>query len=659
MGRKKEKRTKALTRSSDSSAGDGESRTDRGGKEKLPACKTTEEQKKKKTKGLGAKLLQLFACGATRNGDVVPAEKESVYTQPLTVAQIREHIDCKRLLSASKGLIVLERKVYSKTYSKSEEETTKDQKELELCYEHLEHEVFSVISESIVNYNPELLKQAVEAMIEQENENRKHLSKTGLPMVNSSRPREWKRVWLDTVKCSVEERMIKTEECLSEKMSVIAQCLLHLGKTFREDLTHVVTNVGQHYPKEYDVCNTYARFYFKSFSSHLSTFTDFELGDQDIYLILSWVESIYPNDILSSFSLRKDVNVDELRNLLPLQQVRELEYYYIINEETLAREWMQKSLEVEVKKWREEKEPEMLNDCFHSELPIDILQTIYSMKEQTDKISGDLSRLLMQRLRLLLSSFLLKSYKECFEEFKEKHKQHKYFKSVIIMNINSCQTFRENFEKLNQYTRNDILTSLSEMEDAGFEVLLQDLFQDLRLYFRQFSQKNGLCCYKTMQEIIKITKNYLPQLKMLKATCYQNLVERIHLHLVKEYIIRLMKKKVSQKNPDQQQSMANQILKNALLIEDCCSSHGSKATWLNPVIPSLAEIIKLQDTSAIQIEVASLARKYPDISKKHVAAILYIKGNLTNAEVRAIQDILDDCEKPTGSLPPPLFAYVH
>nr|XP_033808253.1 tumor necrosis factor alpha-induced protein 2 [Geotrypetes seraphini] len=659
LGGKKE-RIQELRMSKDSETGGCENSPNPGGKEaplsspaaepskKAPLPDSKKTGKQKKRRGV-EKILQLFACGAK---SAMSSEIETTIIQPavVTVTQIREHIAHGRLLSASKDLIVLEHKVYSKTYGKSESEAKKDQTELEELFQLLERDVFVIIEESIANSNPYLLQEAVEAITEQENEDKKYLPERVPPVGNNTRPRNWKTMWRSIVKCSVNKRMTHKGECSQDNMSAVAQHLLHLGKTFRKDLTHVVTCLRQHYTKDYDVCNTYAEVYFEIFCDHLRAFTTFELGDNDTYLILDWVENMYPNDILSHFSLETGVDVDKLRDILPSHSIRELEYNYIINAEALVKEQMHKSLELEVQTWKEEKEPEKLIDCFHSELPIDILQIIYNAKKQAGRLSGDLSRLLMQRLLPMLSDFL-KSYKESFEEFREKFTQHKYFKSIIMVNINSCQTFREDIEKLQTPICNDCLSILREIESAGFEVLLQDLFQNLKLYFRQFSQKNGLCSYKTMLDIIKTTQDYLSPLTMLKETCYKDVVERIHFHLVKEYIVRLMKKKVSKKNPDEQQSMASQILNNAQLIEDCCSSHGSKAAWLNPAIPTLAEIIKLQDISAIQIEVASLARKYPDINKKHVASVLYIKGNLTNAEVRVIQDILDHCERTADSCP--------
>lgn len=39
----------------------------------------------------------------------------------------------------------------------------------------------------------------------------------------------------------------------------------------------------------------------------------------------------------------------------------------------------------------------------------------------------------------------------------------------------------------------------------------------------------------------------------------------------------------------------------------------SQASWLDQVVPHLAEILQLEDTPSIQVEVGVLVRDYPDI----------------------------------------------
>lgn len=131
-------------------------------------------------------------------------------------------------------------------------------------------------------------------------------------------------------------------------------------------------------------------------------------------------------------------------------------------------------------------------------------------------------------------------------------------------------------------------------------------------------------------------------------------MELVHLHLVKEYIIRLSKPRLVLKSAEQQQQLAGHILANANLIQRFCTQNvspgspcpsaplqtplvptcafrardaflkkghlpltrpvlqGSPGTWLHQALPTLAEIIRLQDPSAIKIEVATYATSYPD-----------------------------------------------
>nr|KAF6503125.1 TNF alpha induced protein 2 [Molossus molossus] len=110
---------------------------------------------------------------------------------------------------------------------------------------------------------------------------------------------------------------------------------------------------------------------------------------------------------------------------------------------------------------------------------------------------------------------------------------------------------------------------------------------------------------------------------------------------VKEYIVRLSKRRLVLKTAEQQQQLARQVLANANLIQHFCTQSGSPATWLHQALPKLAEIIRLQDPSAIKIEVATYATWYPDFSKGHLSAILAIKGNLSSSEVKSIRSILD------------------
>ncbi|CAM5151945.1 unnamed protein product [Natator depressus] len=628
--------------------------------ESCPHSSECRDSPKKKKKGIKGKLKDAFSnfWGGQKIENLI--ENDGA----LTAEQIREHLESDHFFDATKQLIALEWALYSNLNGKSEEELSREQSEVESLYELLRCKVFSIIKNSIIlaPANPKLLRHAVYTIEEQEVEDEKYKSEKLPDKIVSYRPRKWREVWMDTVKQSVADRMkdIQRTSC-AENLSTTAHCLLHMGRTMKEDMTTVVECIKQHYHAQFNVCSTYAECYHSYFSSQLQQIADFELGDKDTYLLLTWVQNLYPNDIRKNSILVKELDEAKLGSLLPPKMIKQLEATYLYNEAASVKNWLAKSLEMEVKRWTEEKEPEKLDGRFHSELAIDVIQTIHGGQKRAAEITPELGNQLSIVLLVELSTFL-KSYKKALEEFKEKNKQHGYFKAMIIANINNCMNFRDHTEKTTtsaqDSTRLKILATLREIENSGYDELLQDLFLELKPIFRKFTQSKWLSCSETMDEIIQATSNHLSEFKTLLDPFYQGIMEKIHGHLVREYIVRLMKKKVSLKTPELQQNLSKLISAHASHLQSFCKEKGSEATWLDSALPKLAEIIILQDSSAIKIEVAILANTYPDISKKHLAAILYIKGNLPNSEVRSILSILDISTKSTTSCEP-LFSAIR
>ncbi|ELK01236.1 Tumor necrosis factor, alpha-induced protein 2 [Pteropus alecto] len=232
------------------------------------------------------------------------------------------------------------------------------------------------------------------------------------------------------------------------------------------------------------------------------------------------------------------------------------------------------------------------------------------------------------------------SYQRAFDDFLERCKQLKNYRVNIIANINNGLSFRTSVEQKWQSSQ-DLLGPLSELKGHGFDALLQSLFGDLKPLFKRFTQTRWAAPAQTLEAILFTVGERLPEFSELHDCFREELMELIHLHLVKEYIIRLSKRRVVLKTAEQQQQLARHILANADLIQRFCTQNGSPAAWLHQALPTLAEIIRLQDPSAIKIEVATYATCYPDFSKGHLSAILSIKGNLSNNEVKSIRSILD------------------
>lgn len=275
---------------------------------------------------------------------------------------------------------------------------------------------------------------------------------------------------------------------------------------------------------------------------------------------------------------------------------------------------MARALELESQRWAQDVAPQSLDGHCHSELAIDILQIISQGQTKAENITSDVGTQIKQLLLVELAA-LLRSYQCTFDEFLEKSKLLRNYRVNIMANINNCLFFRTSMEQRWQIPHdslNRLLEPLKDLKAHGFDTLLQSLFSDLKPLFKKFTQTRWAKPVETLEEIIATVSGSLPEFSELQDCFREELMEAVHLHLVKEYIIRLSKRRLVLKTAEQQQQLARHILANADAIQRFCTEKGSTATWLHHALPMIAEIIRLQDSSAIKIEVATYATWYPD-----------------------------------------------
>ncbi|CAM9332196.1 unnamed protein product, partial [Lampetra planeri] len=74
---------------------------------------------------------------------------------------------------------------------------------------------------------------------------------------------------------------------------------------------------------------------------------------------------------------------------------------------------------------------------------------------------------------------------------------------------------------------------------------------------------------------------------------------------------------------------------------------GSQEEWLKNVLPMIAGVLDLQDLPAIQMQVVSLGTAFPDLSEKHVSALLRLKTNLSKTDRSTVKAILSVTLKET------------
>ncbi|XP_072696136.1 tumor necrosis factor alpha-induced protein 2 isoform X1 [Canis lupus baileyi] len=625
------------------------------------------KKKKKKSKGL-ASMLSVFTKGRKKKGQPGSAEPEGdpgaqpEPSGPLpTAEELKAELERGRL-EAARPLLALERELAAAAAAggESAEELVRRQSKVEALYVLLREQVLGVLRRPL-DVAPERLRQALQVLAEQEREDRRAAA-AGAPggsALVAARPRRWLQLWRRAVAQAAQERLGARPAADAEGRSEAERAFLHMGRTMKEDLEAVVERLKPLSPADLDVVAAYAESYHEHFAAQLAAVAQFELCERDTYMLLLWVQNLYPNDIINSPKLAGDLQRVQLGSLLPPRQIRLLEATFLSNEVASVKELMARALELESQRWARDVAPQRLDSHYHSELAIDIIQIISQGQAKAESITLDLGVQIKNVLLLELAAFL-RSYQRAFDEFLERCKQLRNYRANVMANINNCLSFRTAMEQKWQILQDlpgHLMGPLSDLKSHGFDTLLQSLFGDLKPLFKRFTQTRWAAPAQTLGDIISTVGERLPEFSELHDCFQKELMEVVHLHLVKEYIIRLSKRSLVLKVVEQQRQLAEHILANAEVIQRFCTQNGSSATWLHHALPTLAEIIRLQDPSAIKIEVATYATRYPDFSKGHLSAILAIKGNLSSNEVKSIRSILDVSEGMQQSSKP-LFSLI-
>ncbi|XP_048394010.2 tumor necrosis factor alpha-induced protein 2-like isoform X2 [Stegostoma tigrinum] len=563
-----------------------------------------------------------------------------------TEKEIKELIEQKRYFKADQHLIKLEYEQYINVMT-NDEGTRKEMKELNSLYELLSAEIFNVVKESIniSKEQPNLLKMAVQVKIQEEKADQIYLEeKEKFGSIPEFRPRQWDTKWLSILQQSVNQRISEPPSVSDDnKINWLDQCLVQLRRQLKADFDTIVNYINPCYPKEYNICAKYAEYYHKKVSSHISLLAESGLKGKEVYPLLYWIHKCYP-DIMIAVIPSEDTRQKLLNTLLPEKTINHFKNEYLSVLQSDARMHMTKSLQIEEENWRSEKEPLVLNDCYHSELPIDIIQIISGAVQDSRTIASELGD---QALNIMLeeANYFLESFQRSTENFEKSHLNHPNFISVIISVINSCESIRNHLntnEKItNLVLKENILSVLNEMERKKKDIILKTLFCELKPHCKKLVSEKWFKCTEPINEISAITEKHLSELKKLKAPQYQDLLMEIHKQLITEYVLRIMKRKLSCKTENQEKQVADQIQIETQQLQKLFSFYGSADTILKSALLKIAEIIRLKDVDAIVVEVAALFRDFPDVGKEHVRAILHLKVSVKKSDEKKILNILN------------------
>ncbi|MEJ1275941.1 tumor necrosis factor alpha-induced protein 2 [Cricetulus griseus] len=548
------------------------------------------KKEKKKYKGL-ANMFSVFTKGKKKkkknqprssDPEVQPKPRPELDGPPPTVEELKEALENGRL-EAAWPVLALERELEAAAAAggASVEELVRQQSKVEALYLLLRDQVLGVLRRPL-EAAPERVSQALAVVSQQELEDRRAAGGPVAAVLAATRPRRWLQLWRGGVAEVAAERLEAQPGAVPEGRSEVENRFVHMGCTMKEDLEAVVERLKPLFPAEFNVVHTYAESYHHHFATHLCTLAQFELCERDTYLLLLWVHNFYPNEILNSPKLAKELEGIKLGSLLPPKQTRLLEAVFLSNEVTNVKLLMTRALELESQRWAQDVAPQSLDGHYHSELAIDIIQGSPAtwLHQALPKLAEIIRLQDSSAIKIEVATYATLypdfSYQRTFDEFLEKSKLLRNYRANVIANINNCLSFGTSMEQkwqIPQESLRHLLDPLKDLRAHGFDALLQGLFAELKPLFKKFTQTRWATPVETLEEIISTVDVSLPEFSELKDCFREELMEAVHLHLVKEYIIRLSKRRLVLKTEEQQQQLARHILTNADVIQHFCTQN--------------------------------------------------------------------------------------
>lgn len=212
----------------------------------------------------------------------------------VSVEELKEALERGRLEVAWQ-VLALERQLETAAAAggTSNEELVWRQSKVEALYVLLCDQVLGVLRRPL-EASPERLSQALAVVSQEELEDRRASGGPLAAALEATRPRRWLQLWRGVVAEVAAERLDAQPASAPEGRSEAESRFLHMGRTMKEDLEVVVERLKPLFPDEFNVVRTYAESYHEHFATHLCTLAQFELCERDTYLLLLWVQNLYP-----------------------------------------------------------------------------------------------------------------------------------------------------------------------------------------------------------------------------------------------------------------------------------------------------------------------------------------------------------------------------
>ncbi|XP_061660300.1 exocyst complex component 3 [Syngnathoides biaculeatus] len=536
------------------------------------------------------------------------------------------------------------------------------EKDVELLYEALMREMWDVVRESLRQPSAGPNLGLVVLVIQQEEhadvtwalreESKPERDLDVVPQIQQNhRPRRMKMKWREAV---AEAADWSLPHPVDTQAGQLASYLEGLRSRMVDDLDAAKRNAVSIYPEEFFAFQVYVESYHQAVAKRMRTLTVDPLQITDVYSLLDWFYNIYNRDVLGTIGTATPINYAALEPILPQETVDQLETECLdIVKENVKKELTQ-ILDDEERRWAHTLHIEE----YQSHLASSVIQRLKVDLDKSTSVNQFLGARVARFSLIGLADFLY-SFQRKVEMFHETQAEFgdrgDGYVSRTIALVNSCPPLRSFVERCRQCdpqasedSAKRANSSLDRIINQSVRVLADRLFEHIRPFFDKMIKRKWLNHTDPFEAIEASIKQHFKKFRRMDPPPYLTLVSEVHRRVLVEYVRAIMRGRLICTSSKMRKRMAFRLQDEAKQLKGLFKDLESSSSWLDSLICHLADIVLLEDTPSIQMEVAVLVKAFPDIRQKHVSTLLNIRGMMRQTERLEILNIVKDfqCSSP-------------
>ncbi|XP_026877488.1 exocyst complex component 3-like protein [Electrophorus electricus] len=552
---------------------------------------------------------------------------------PLSVMQIKKLIDMEVLEEAYLNLLSLRLEFQREKEALGEEalplELAHKDKDLSLLYSSLRTKLTDIVQKScaLPSRNKELLVHVACIVQEEEKRERDVGGMLG-----------WRDVWRAAVQEGVRDTIRQVHlDSYEQNPSWLAVHLGLLGKAIVADLEKVKSELLSSYPPSFNVFETYVSSCHEVVGEHLKRLFEKLRELRDYYALLDFIIHRYPSEnVMGRISLQPELT-DEQRALkldgVFLEQIK-TGYYNCLQVE--IRLSLDKVTELEYEEmWKDKKTPEIEEGIYSSHIDMDIWMNVKGKIQASKDVN-------LEQKAVYCCLEELKQFPRRFEadfvKYSDTVQDPSLWAAYHITYINSFSALKnhmENYKESCPYQVEQLGKEVDGLVQRLWQALLEYFKTDIKPFLRMMMTKTWLTSDEDFQQLVKRIRTLSQQCRHCSPERVQAFVSDMHYSVVRGYVSQLMKNNYTCKNRKNERA-ATKIREQWGELKEVFQEMNSVHHWLYPVGDHLSKIIGYRNKSEIKNILQPLIDDYPDISKRHLSAILYFRGMIRGRERQII-----------------------